>query len=121
VLRSRSDAVRELARLCDNLPLALRITAARLAGGSEHAVGALVAELSDTRQRLGALSVESGDSAVESVLASSYHAIQPQAAALLRLLGIHSGEDIEPDAAAALLGASPAEARSEGRSGWPRR
>ncbi|GAA2672821.1 BTAD domain-containing putative transcriptional regulator [Actinosynnema pretiosum subsp. pretiosum] len=49
------DAVRDLARLCDNLPLALRIAAAKLVSSPEWTVASLVGALSDDSTRLRAL------------------------------------------------------------------
>jgi DNA-binding SARP family transcriptional activator/tetratricopeptide (TPR) repeat protein len=110
-LRRRPVAAHRLAQLCDNLPLALRIAGARLAGGGEQAVDTVIAELSDAQHRLDALSVEGGDSAVLSVMTSSLQAVPPGAARLLRLLGTHPGDEVDADAAAALLGDEPASAR----------
>lgn len=51
-------ATAELARLCDHLPLALRIAATRLAQRPEWTVGEFAARLADPRRRLDALTCD---------------------------------------------------------------
>ncbi|MEU4579686.1 tetratricopeptide repeat protein [Nonomuraea sp. NPDC023979] len=57
VERERDDAER-LARLCDGLPLALRLTAARLTSRRTGTIAELVAQLEDRQRRLDLLSGE---------------------------------------------------------------
>ncbi|TXK34699.1 BTAD domain-containing putative transcriptional regulator [Nonomuraea sp. C10] len=57
VERERKDAER-LARLCDGLPLALRLTAARLTSSRTGTLAELVAQLADRQRRLDLLSGE---------------------------------------------------------------
>lgn len=94
-------ALRRLAVLCDGLPLALRIAAARLAAPSLRAAE-LVAELDDEHGRLAALGLEDEDSTVRAALDASRRALPPRPAHLLALLGLHPGADLTPHAAAAL-------------------
>ncbi|MFB9624467.1 AfsR/SARP family transcriptional regulator [Nonomuraea helvata] len=104
-----------LVRLCDGLPLALRIAGARLADRPELSVGALTARLSDERSRLREL--ESGELAVRSSLASSWNTLRDSsrpadraAARMLALLGLFHVPDMTAELAAPLAGCSPAEA-----------
>ncbi|PYC66072.1 SARP family transcriptional regulator [Streptomyces tateyamensis] len=83
----------ELARLCGELPLALRITAARLVEDPEAPLAELVAELSGEPTRLDGLELP-GDqsSAVARALDHSYRQLQPEQARFFRLLGIQPGQ-----------------------------
>lgn len=60
-VRGEPEAVRTLADLCDRLPLALRIAAARLAARPEWPVRALVERMADPRRRLDELRVDDMD------------------------------------------------------------
>ncbi|SEG85530.1 DNA-binding transcriptional activator of the SARP family [Nonomuraea solani] len=104
-----------LVRLCDGLPLALRIAGARLAGRPGWSVAALAARLSDERRRLHELAA--GDLAVRSSLASSHTALERGsrpvdrlAARTLALLGLLHVPEVTAEVAGALLGTSPEEA-----------
>ena len=93
-------AVEELARLCANLPLALRIAAANLA--NRPGVANYVARLRDGN-RLDALVVDGDDeAAVHAAFDLSYHALKPAARQLFRLLGLIPGPDFTAEAAAAV-------------------
>lgn len=95
------EAVEELVRLCARLPLALRIAADRVAGGSMPLPDA-VKDLARGR-RLDAFAA-GGDphTAVRAVFSWSYEALPPAAARLFRLLGLVPGDDWDAPAAAAL-------------------
>ncbi|MBO0814974.1 MAG: tetratricopeptide repeat protein, partial [Actinobacteria bacterium] len=71
----------------------------------------LAAELRDTHRRLDAL--DAGDPAanVRAVFSWSYRQLDPPAARLFRLLGLHPGPDITTAAAASLAAAAEPEAR----------
>ncbi|MEV4114390.1 BTAD domain-containing putative transcriptional regulator [Nonomuraea sp. NPDC049695] len=104
-----------LVRLCDGLPLALRIAGARLADRPDWTVGALATRLTDERNRLQEL--EAGEFAVRSSLAASWNALNRStrvldcmAARMLAFLGLLHVPDITAEAAAALSGSSPLEA-----------
>ncbi|MEV7613327.1 BTAD domain-containing putative transcriptional regulator [Streptomyces sp. NPDC089799] len=97
---ARADAVR-LARLCEHLPLALRIAAARLASKPHWPVKFLVARLSDERRRLDELS--QGESQIRASFALSYRYLSSDSARLFRLLGLIEVPDFTAWAAAALL------------------
>ncbi|MGN9808598.1 BTAD domain-containing putative transcriptional regulator [Micromonospora sp. BQ11] len=107
--RSTDPALlRRLASLCDRMPLALRIAAARFdsAGGAR----ALADRLADENARLGLLASE--DVSVRAALEVSVGSLPEPARALFRLLGRHPGQRPSTDAAAALAGLPPARVRS---------
>ncbi|GIF44538.1 AfsR/SARP family transcriptional regulator [Actinoplanes xinjiangensis] len=95
-------AVAELAEVCGNLPLALRIAGANLAGDPERPVASYLREAAGA---LSALSVE-GDSqaAVRLAFDLSYLKLPPPAARLFRLLSLVPGQIAPTGAAAALAG-----------------
>ncbi|MFH7598159.1 BTAD domain-containing putative transcriptional regulator [Streptomyces racemochromogenes] len=95
-----SEAV-ALAQLCDRLPLALRIAAARLASKPHWTVRHMVDRLRCERNRLDELS--QGESQVRASLELSYRYLCPNAAHLYRSLGLLTAPDFAAWAAAALL------------------
>ena len=103
-VRTEAGAVHELAALCANLPLALRIAAANLTLHPGRAVADEVAALASSN-RLGALELEGDEeSAVRAAFDRSYAALEPDARRLFRLLGLVPGPDVTAAAAAALTG-----------------
>ena len=104
----RAGAVPEetarLARLCDHLPLALRIAAATLTARPKITVAGYAAELADG-DPLVALEV-GGDphAAVRAAFDRSYRTLPAPARRLFRLLGLVPGPDLTVSAAAALAG-----------------
>jgi DNA-binding SARP family transcriptional activator len=104
-------AVGELTELCDRLPLALAIVAARAATHPGFPLIALAAQLRDARGRLDAL--DAGESAAEirAVFSWSYQRLSEPAARMFRLLGLHPGPDISAAAAASLAGCTLDQAR----------
>lgn len=96
----------ELARLCARLPLALRIAAERAASRPFMPLGELIEDLRDESALWDALTAEEDEEsdAVRAVFAWSYRALNPTAARLFRLLGLHPGPDLSAPAAAALTG-----------------
>jgi len=95
-----SPEVRELARLCGYMPLALRIVAARLRHHGTLTVENLIAELGDEDRRLDGLT--DGERDLSSVFRSSFEALSAPERGLLRLLGPTAGPDIDAYAAAHL-------------------
>ncbi|MGI5269160.1 BTAD domain-containing putative transcriptional regulator [Nonomuraea sp. CA-218870] len=95
----------EIARLCGDLPLALRLAAANLIGRSPAEASRYLARLR-SGDPLGALTV-AGDheASIRAAYDRSYSALPPAARRLFRLLAKTPG-DITLDAAAALLAAS---------------
>ncbi|ONI89519.1 SARP family transcriptional regulator [Saccharothrix sp. ALI-22-I] len=108
---TEAAALRRLAVLCDGLPLALRIAAARLAVAPTLRVAELVAELDDEHGRLAALGLEDEDSTVRAALDASRRALPPLPARLLALLGLHPGPDVTAFVAAAMAQVRVAEAQ----------
>ncbi|MFB7274065.1 tetratricopeptide repeat protein [Streptomyces sp. NPDC056244] len=97
----------ELARLCAQLPLALRIVAERAAARPRMPLRDLIADLRDESGLWDALSAEDEHGpeetdAVRTVFAWSYRSLTSQAARMFRLLGLHPGPDFSLEAAAAL-------------------
>ncbi|MEU6092564.1 BTAD domain-containing putative transcriptional regulator [Streptomyces sp. NPDC047085] len=101
-------AVAHLTRLCGGLPLALRITTARLRNRPRWTVQYLVDRLADETRRLRELSA--GERSVEATLRLSYQAMEEGRRAAFRLLGLHPGSAIDVHSAAALLGTDAHEA-----------
>ncbi|MFE9453582.1 BTAD domain-containing putative transcriptional regulator [Streptomyces sp. NPDC006739] len=96
------QAAARLASLCGGLPLALRITTARLRNRPRWTVQYLVDRLADETRRLRELSA--GERSVEATLRLSYQAMEEDQRAAFRLLGLHPGSAIDVHSAAALLG-----------------
>jgi tetratricopeptide (TPR) repeat protein len=97
-----SPALRELAALCGHVPLALRIVGARLKHDRTLTVEAVLAELRDEDVRLDRLT--DGERDLTSVFESSYVNLPEPEQRAMRLLGVLPGPDIDPYAAANLLG-----------------
>lgn len=109
------EATRRLDELCEHLPLALHVAAARLNARPSWAVHDLVDRLADERHRLTELAA--GDIALRSSLAVSHTALHDSpdptdrnAARALRLFGLLPLTDIDVDLAAAVLDVLPGEA-----------
>jgi DNA-binding SARP family transcriptional activator/Flp pilus assembly protein TadD len=98
----------DLVELCGGLPLAIRIAAARLRSHPTWQVSHLVERLRDQQRRLAELAV--GQRSVTAALNLSYQDLTPDQRRCYRLLGLHPGPDIDPDAAAALIDSTPAQA-----------
>ncbi|MFI5803458.1 AfsR/SARP family transcriptional regulator [Streptomyces sp. NPDC051561] len=102
------EAARRLAGLCDGLPLALRITAARLATHPDWTLERHSTELADEQRRLALLAVE--DRGVAAELGLSVQQLRGSAQQVFRSLGAHTGKTFDRYAAGALAGISPSEA-----------
>ncbi|MEV5876929.1 BTAD domain-containing putative transcriptional regulator [Streptomyces sp. NPDC052101] len=96
------EATARLTQLCGGLPLALRITTARLRNRPRWTVQYLVDRLVDETRRLRELST--GERSVEATLRLSYQAMEENQRVAFRLLGLHPGSAIDVHSAAALLG-----------------
>lgn len=101
-LDADSPDVRRIARLCDGLPLALRIAAARLIGRPQRTVAGLAAELADGEQRLALLSAE--DTGVAAALRTSVGQLPGSDTQLLARLAHAPTPDVDAYAASALMG-----------------
>ncbi|MER6952055.1 BTAD domain-containing putative transcriptional regulator [Nonomuraea sp. NPDC000554] len=89
------DAVREVLRLCGHLPLAIRISAARLQHRPRWTVSYLAGRLRDHRRLLDGVSA---------AFTLSYEQLHEAEQRMFRLLGLVPGRDIDPYGAAALAG-----------------
>ncbi|MEW1692867.1 BTAD domain-containing putative transcriptional regulator [Streptomyces sp. NPDC091265] len=98
-------AARRLAELCGGLPLALRVTAARLAGRPHRTLAGTADELADERSRLTYLDVE--DTGVSAALRLTVQQLPPEAVHHFTRLGHHPGSHFDPYTAAALAGSDP--------------
>ncbi|MFI7361993.1 BTAD domain-containing putative transcriptional regulator [Streptomyces sp. NPDC050149] len=98
-------AARRLAELCGGLPLALRVTAARLAGRPQWTLADMADELADERSRLTYLAVE--DTGVSAALRLTVQQLPPDAVRHFSRLGHHPGSHFDPYTAAALAGSDP--------------
>jgi DNA-binding SARP family transcriptional activator/Flp pilus assembly protein TadD len=98
-------AAEALAAQCCRLPLALRVAAELAAARPAIPLAGLVGELADQQRRLDLLDA-GGDSrtAVRAVFSWSCRHLDPAAARMFRLLGLHPGPDLDRHAAAALTG-----------------
>lgn len=102
-MQAEPEAVNELIHRCVHLPIALTIAAARILTNPHLPLSVLVGELREERQRLAALATgDSQETDIRAVFSWSYTALSPQVARLFRLLGLHSGPDIDVYAAASL-------------------
>ncbi|MFF1646913.1 BTAD domain-containing putative transcriptional regulator [Streptomyces sp. NPDC058240] len=97
-----------LSALCDRLPLALRIAAARLAAKPHWSVRTLVARLEDQHRRLDELSLD--ERGVRAGLRLSYRDLPADAARMFRRLGVLNVPDFSAWAGAALLDIDPVDA-----------
>ncbi|MEV0675236.1 tetratricopeptide repeat protein [Actinosynnema sp. NPDC050436] len=95
-----SRAVGEVVRLCGRLPLAVRITAARLRSRPAWTTAHLVQRLREERRRLGELTT--GDRSVAAAFGLSHRDLAPTHQRLFRLLGTHPGTDFDAHLAAAV-------------------
>lgn len=103
----------ELARLCGQLPLALRIAAERAASRPHMPLTDLIQDLREESTLWDALATDDEEEAdrVRSVFSWSYRVLPQDAARLFRLLGLHPGRDFDIGAAAALADLPPRRAR----------
>lgn len=116
-----AGSANRLARLCGNLPLALRIVGAQLAGRPASAVSQVVEALEDERTRLGALQLPTAaeDGAhigVRAALDVSFAGLSDQDARVFQLLGAYPGRSIGPHLVAAVCGCELSEARGRLRT-----
>jgi DNA-binding SARP family transcriptional activator/tetratricopeptide (TPR) repeat protein len=95
-------AIRMLVELCGNLPLALRIAAAKLVFSPEWTVEDLVAQLSDDDARLRTLDLADSGVGVGRALAVSYRNLPPDLAETFRAAGLVPGRWVSPHAIAAV-------------------
>lgn len=100
-VRAEPEAAAELVRLCDGLPLALRIAGARLAGRPHWRIGGLVRRLRDERRRLDELSHRGLE--LRCNIGLTYQGLSEPARRLFRLFALAQAPDSPAWVAAALL------------------
>jgi transcriptional regulator with XRE-family HTH domain len=98
--QARTGDLDELARLCDDIPLALRIAGNRLASQPAWTVEDLVRRLRVEERRLRAL--VAGDLAVESAFALSYQHLDEPSRSLFRRLSLLGGASFDERLASAV-------------------
>ncbi|MFC6094703.1 AfsR/SARP family transcriptional regulator [Saccharothrix lopnurensis] len=104
--RAEESATRELVKLCDCLPLALRIAAERVASHPYATLTGLVAELAIERNRLDILRTDDISTQMRTVLSWSYRSLSRDAARAFHLLALNPGPEFGIPAAAALVDAT---------------
>ncbi|GAA3892493.1 BTAD domain-containing putative transcriptional regulator [Saccharothrix violaceirubra] len=104
VSEQEPTAVRMLVELCGNLPLALRIAAAKLVLSPEWTVEDLVVRLSHDDHRLRTLDLPETGVGVARALAVSYRNLPPELAETFRAAGLVPGRWVSPHAIAAVCG-----------------
>jgi transcriptional regulator with XRE-family HTH domain/tetratricopeptide (TPR) repeat protein len=104
--RGDADGLVTLARLCDDVPLALRIAGNRLAARAGWPITGLVQRMEVEDRRLDSLAA--GDLRVKAVFTSSYEQLGPGAQRLFRRLALLDGPTTGPALAAVLVGEPPA-------------
>ena len=102
------DEVAAAVRLCGRLPLAIQLTAGRLAQDYPPRLADLVEELSQSPARLGGPGAASPE--LMSAFDLSYRALEPDHQRLFRRLGVSPAAHVSLQAAAALDGGTLAEA-----------
>ncbi|GAA4094929.1 AfsR/SARP family transcriptional regulator [Actinomadura miaoliensis] len=98
---AEEDAVRALVELCDNLPLALRIAAAKLAARPHWRISRLVRRLEDERRRLDELDLDG--ISVRATISFSFESLAADARRLLMLLSLLGPVDFASWVGAPLL------------------
>ena len=90
----------ELARLCGNYPLALRIAGSRLLTRPGWTLATLIDWLSDAERRLGRLTA--GDLQIRTAFTESYQRLEPDAQLVFRRLALAPGREVDAALAAVL-------------------
>ncbi|WP_152363397.1 AfsR/SARP family transcriptional regulator [Microlunatus speluncae] len=95
---------------CGRLPLALALVAAQVASRPRLSLAEAVRSIFDPRRGLDALELGDSGASLRQVFSWSYSTVDPAAARLFRLLGVHPGPDLSAAAAASLAAVEPGEA-----------
>lgn len=106
-LAAESGAADDIIAASARLPLALAIAAAQAVANRGTRLSTLAEQL---RAGLDAFGAPSTETDVRAVFSWSYRSLSPDAARLLRLLGLHPGPDLTAAAAASLCDCAPASA-----------
>lgn len=97
-----AELVEEVVGMCGQLPLAIRIAAARLRDRPSWPLSRLAERLRNEQHRLAELAI--GDRSVAGTLALSYRDLPADQQRMFRYLGLHPGAEFDAYAAAALAG-----------------
>ncbi len=98
------EAVERILAACAGLPLALAITAGRLATDPGRPLVDAADELDAPGRRLDALSGDDGDDSLRAALSWSYRALSTDAARLFRHLAAHPGPEMSAASLASMTG-----------------
>jgi transcriptional regulator with XRE-family HTH domain/tetratricopeptide (TPR) repeat protein len=110
---AEADATTQLTHRCGRLPLALCVTAARATMRPDLSLTQIAADLAATQRNLDAFTVPADPTAdVRIAFSWSYTTLTPACRLMFRLLGLHPGPDISPDAAASLAAVPPEQANT---------
>ncbi|MFD7026591.1 BTAD domain-containing putative transcriptional regulator [Streptomyces sp. NPDC059917] len=101
-------AAARIVRLCEGLPLALRVAAARVATRPHQGLAAFAGELSDEDSRLDLLTI--GDTGVAAALGLTVCHLPEPARYVFHRLGRHTGAVLDTRTAAALADCPPSQA-----------
>jgi transcriptional regulator with XRE-family HTH domain len=96
--------LRELAGLCEHIPLALRIAGHRIASRPRSSTGDFLVRMRAAENRLRLL--VAGDLAIEAAFALSYHELDSATAALFRSITVIDGPTFDARVAAAIDGSN---------------
>ncbi|MFJ9696158.1 BTAD domain-containing putative transcriptional regulator [Kitasatospora sp. NPDC101183] len=102
LVSAEPEAAARLASLCDGLPLALRLAAARIASCPARGIAALAEELADEQRRLSLLNVE--DTSLAATLGLTVEHLAEPARRMFHRLGAHTGTTLDSRTAAAIAG-----------------
>jgi DNA-binding SARP family transcriptional activator/tetratricopeptide (TPR) repeat protein len=100
-IEAEPDGADTICRLCGDLPLALRIVAARLAARPHWSIADLVERLVDESHRLDELN--HGEMGVRASIKMSYQGLSPDAQRLFRLLAVSEAPNFAPWVGSPLL------------------
>ncbi|MER7211966.1 BTAD domain-containing putative transcriptional regulator [Streptosporangium sp. NPDC000239] len=107
-LAAEPEATHRVIELCDGLPLAVDIIAAKLAARPHWDIATLAARLEDPDRILSELRHDDLD--IRAALDSGYLSLSPEARTLLRKIGYSGKQDVSVQDASCLEKISPAEA-----------
>lgn len=105
------EAAVELISFCGGMPLAIRITAARLASRPALGVAELVGDIK--LRELDALAVPGDAAGIRAVFASAYLSLSEPVRRTFRLLSLHPGPSFSVQLAAVVTGCSPGEVAAQ--------
>ncbi|MFI1224841.1 MULTISPECIES: NB-ARC domain-containing protein [unclassified Streptomyces] len=99
-------AAERLVELCDGLPVALHVVAARLAAKARLTLAALVTELAEEPRRLAGMSLGK-ERSVAAAFDLAYRELPPESARFYRLMGWYPGAAFDAGVAAVATGLDP--------------